>query len=774
MSSFSCHISVTAVWEGIQIMEQLELLAPAGSYETMLAAIHAGADAVYAGGSRFSARAYADNFTDDELLRAIDYSHLKGKKIMLAVNTLLKNPEAEELCEWLSPFYEAGIDAVIIQDVGVFSALKRNFPDLPLHASTQMTITSAKGAKLLEQMGAKRAVLARELSLEEIRQIRKETTLELEAFVHGALCYSYSGKCLMSSLIGGRSGNRGKCAQPCRLPYRLTLPDGRIEKESYCLSLKDFCAIDRIPQMAKAGIQSFKIEGRMKQAEYTAGAVRIYRKYLDLFLEGKNSDGHTVSDRDHQALLDCGNRSGFTSLYLSGQTGKEMLSGGCPSHTKADRPSVPGETCVTKEQKEPIQAKLILEYGKPSRLHLKWRQFEADAKGEPVEKAQTQALTESEAAKKTAALGNTFYEIGSLETEIGENLFVPGGMLKKLRREAVKELEKQIFAEYRRQKKNQDPETNLQNPTGFAVMETNLQNPADLSAQNVVWQIPSSSGNQKTNRLSVLVSTAEQLESVLAHNFVNRIYLSADLWKDHVQTPQTLLKKCGGADRNVQIFCALPDIIRQSAVSWMETYWEAICQTAGNGFLANSYDAVGFLLQKGILPERIVLDNSIYHYSEEAASYLYDNGFFELTVPAELNAQELKHRDLSRSELIVYGKQPLMYSAQCLLKNYASCKKKDSVLKLTDRKKKQFTVHTHCTFCYNTVYNYAPLFLLHRAQEIRQLHLQGYRMDFTEENKDQVNALLDGFYREFYNGEKVWPEQYLKEYTNGHWKRGVD
>ncbi|MCI8993775.1 MAG: U32 family peptidase [Eubacterium sp.] len=728
--------------------ENLELLAPAGSYETMVAAIRAGADAVYAGGSRFSARAYADNFTDEQLLRAIDYAHLKGKKIMLAVNTLMKDPEMEELCEWISPFYEAGLDAAIIQDIGVFSVLKENFPGLPLHASTQMTITSANGAKLLERMGAVRAVLARELSLDEIRKIREQTSLELEAFVHGALCYCYSGKCLMSSLIGGRSGNRGKCAQPCRLPYRLTLPDGQTEKETYCLSLKDFCAIGQLPQMVEAGIQSFKIEGRMKQAEYTAGVVSVYRKYLDCILQGKNTDPYTVSAKDYQALLDCGNRNGFTNRYLSGQTGKEMLSGDCPSHIKRTENSAAEKKVLTSEQKEPLYAKLTLAYKKPTRLCLRFGRFETVVEGEPAERAQTQAISEEEAVKKIAALGTTFFEIGSLETDIEEDLFVPGGVLKKLRRDAVKELEQQIFTDYRRQARRPLSKDKPQTQTG--------------------------SWHGKTGRLSVLVSTKEQLDAVWECGFVNRIYLSADLWKDYVQTPPALTENYGRTEQNPEVFCAFPDIICQSTVLWLEKYWDSICKMAENGFLANSYDAIGFLLQKGVAPDRIVPDSTIYHYSEKAAEYLYRNGFSNLTVPVELNYQELKHRSLGRSELIIYGKQLLMYSTQCLLKNYGVCKNKDAVLTLTDRKKKKFCVHTHCTFCYNTIYNYAPLFLLHHAQEIRSLHLQGYRIDFLEETKEQVNALLDGFFRSFYKGETLLPKQYAAEYTNGHWKRGVD
>ena len=262
--------------------------------ESIRAAVHAGADAVYAGGRLFGARAYADNPEKDALLEVIDYCHLYGVKLYLTVNTLLKEYELTQMLpEYLAPIYEHGVDAVLVQDFGVFHFLKHAFPDLPLHASTQMTVTGPDGVRLLKEMGAERVVLSRELSLAEIQAIRKKCDVELETFVHGALCYCYSGKCLMSSMIGGRSGNRGRCAQPCRLPWDLYESQDSVRgrrslndpSQQYLLSPKDICTLRLLPELIDAGISSLKIEGRMKSPEYTAGVTAMYRKYIDLYLE---------------------------------------------------------------------------------------------------------------------------------------------------------------------------------------------------------------------------------------------------------------------------------------------------------------------------------------------------------------------------------------------------------------------------------------------------------------------------------------------------------
>ncbi len=306
--------------------KKLEVLAPAGSFESLRAAVNAGADAVYMGGSRFGARAYAQNPEGENLLAAIDYAHLHGVRLYLTVNTLLKTRELEqELYDYLLPCYEHGLDAVLVQDMGVLKAVREWFPDLPVHASTQMTLNGVGGVKVLKELGAERAVLSRELSLNEIAVISRETGMELETFVHGALCYCYSGQCLFSSILGGRSGNRGRCAQPCRLAYSAVDEKGKnLTGEQTLLSPKDICALDLIPEIAKAGVYSLKIEGRMKRPEYTAGVVRIYRKYVDQYLQ-YGEENYKVVEADRRELLLLFNRDGFSEGYYRQHNGKNMM-----------------------------------------------------------------------------------------------------------------------------------------------------------------------------------------------------------------------------------------------------------------------------------------------------------------------------------------------------------------------------------------------------------------------------------------------------------------
>lgn len=345
----------------------IELLAPGGSYEGLVAAVNAGADAVYMGGQRFGARAYAQNPEEQELLSAMDYCHLHDRKLYLTVNTLLKEQELEgELYDYLLPLYEHGLDAVLVQDFGVFRFIKRNFPDLPLHASTQMTITGINGARMLKEMGAERIVPARELTLEEIRGIHREVDIEIECFVHGALCYCYSGQCLMSSLIGGRSGNRGRCAQPCRLPYDLYRDSVKQNKnnERYLLSLKDICTLELLPDLMEAGVCSFKIEGRMKRPEYAAGVTEIYRRYIDTYLKNGRKD-YRVDPGDERILMDLYNRGGFSEGYYRTYNGKKMMAMERPNHwgTPAARVIGGKKDEIHLEALEPLWEKDALEAG---------------------------------------------------------------------------------------------------------------------------------------------------------------------------------------------------------------------------------------------------------------------------------------------------------------------------------------------------------------------------------------------------------------------------
>lgn len=350
---------------------QIEILAPAGSYESMKAAMNAGCDAVYIGGSSFGARAYANNLEEEALLHAINEAHIRDKRLYLTVNTLIKEQEREEkLYHFLEKFYHAGLDAVIVQDVGVMHFIHRHFPKLPIHASTQTTLTMAQGAELLRDTGVTRIVTARELSLKEIRTIRDNTNLEIETFVHGALCYCYSGQCLMSSMIGGRSGNRGRCAQPCRMPYQFYSGDSKIssEKERYLLSPKDINTTALIPELIEAGIDSFKIEGRMKRPEYTAGVSAMYRKYVDYYLEYGNDKfraylNSSSYQQEMNELQDLYNRGGFSQGYGNTYHGKSMMSLIRPNHSGVYVGDVTGRngSQVSIQLKEKINAQDILE-----------------------------------------------------------------------------------------------------------------------------------------------------------------------------------------------------------------------------------------------------------------------------------------------------------------------------------------------------------------------------------------------------------------------------
>ena len=315
-------------------MKELELLAPAGSLKTLKAVIHAGADAVYLGGSMFGARAYANNFNEEELLEAIRFGHIHGRKIILAVNTLLKEYELGQLYDYLRPYYEAGVDAVIVQDMGVMEFIKTHFPNLPIHTSTQMTITNVEGARLLKEQGVERVVTAREMSLEEIQRIHDEVGVELESFIHGALCYCYSGQCLFSSIIGGRSGNRGRCAQPCRLSYEVLQGEKSLtgHHATPILSLKDMCTLPFLYELADHGVYSFKIEGRMKTALYVAVVTRTYREAIDDYYTSKELY-ESKMEHYREEIAACTFRQ-FTTGFYYGKPNEETQIYDCNSYVK--------------------------------------------------------------------------------------------------------------------------------------------------------------------------------------------------------------------------------------------------------------------------------------------------------------------------------------------------------------------------------------------------------------------------------------------------------
>ena len=516
-------------------MKELELLAPAGSLKTLKAVIHAGADAVYLGGSMFGARAYANNFNEEELLEAIRLGHIHGRKIILAVNTLLKEYELGQLYDYLHPYYEAGLDAVIVQDMGVMEFIKTHFPNLPIHTSTQMTITNVEGARLLKEQGVERVVTAREMSLEEIQRIHDEVGVELESFIHGALCYCYSGQCLFSSIIGGRSGNRGRCAQPCRLSYEVLQGEKSLtgHHATPILSLKDMCTLPFLYELADHGVYSFKIEGRMKTPEYAAGVVSIYRKYMDSYLDGSRIP---VEKKDIRALLELGNRGGFTNGYYYHHNDSDMLSGESASHNKSEgvlQDNIRREYVDT-ELKEKIKGKLILNKECPAKIEVQYGKIKVSYQGDMVLVAQNRPLTEEVVTEKITKTGNTPFVFENLEVTMDDDIFMPVNQLNQLRRGALEALEEALLKPYERTLpelvETSSAETDRQT-TGNAIKEK------QISGQSLSQTSGQQSAGSSTE-VRVLIEDAEQLPAVLKADFVDTVYLDCMLY-----TRENLIRK---------------------------------------------------------------------------------------------------------------------------------------------------------------------------------------------------------------------------------------
>ena len=782
--------------------KKVEILSPAGSYESLKAAVAAGADAVYIGGSRFGARAFADNLEEASLLEAIDYVHLHGKQIYLTVNTLLKEREMEqELYEYLLPYYRQGLDAVIVQDIGVLKFVREQFPNLPVHASTQMTITNVSGAKFLESLGVERVVTAREMTLPEIAEIAKETTLEIESFVHGALCYCYSGQCLYSSLIGGRSGNRGQCAQPCRLPYKVN------GKTSYVMSLKDMCALELIPDLIEAGIYSFKIEGRMKKPEYVAAVTSIYRKYVDLYLE-KGRAGFHVTKEDKEILMDLYNRGGFHSGYYKTWNGKEMLSLKRPNHAgvpavqilkqqgkevkikalvdlhKGDILELPDQEnytlgkaveagtttsvsvkckkplskgmiwnrtrneellCMLREQiverkvQEKINGKLILSSGNRAKLELNYGGIHVCLEGEEVQEALNQPMESGRIEKQMRKTGNTGFVFDHLDIELEGNIFVPMQALNELRRQGIEKLETAILTQYRR---------------------------SDVSFQMEKY-IPEQVEETPVIGLYVYVEQREQLETALKCSSVVRIYVDCNIIRNAWKNPelQDMVKRTKDAGK--EFYFAMPYIFRKETKSQYENFF---ADMQFDGVLIRNYESFAFVKEKA--PDlQVVMDCNMYEFNREAKRFWKEQNVQGLTAPLELNYRELQELGIQDCELIVYGYLQMMVSAQCVRKTTGACTKTPGYLQMTDRKNKEFTVKNCCDYCYNVIYNAEALSLLDQQEEIQTLSPKVLRLHFTIESEEETKKVLYCFEDVFVKHRET--EKLAGTYTRGHFKRGI-
>ncbi len=740
-----------------------ELLAPAGSLAILEAAIQAGADAVYAAGDRFGARAYAKNFTQEEMLAAIDYVHIRGKRLYLTVNTLLKGQEIRELYDYLCPLYEAGLDAVIVQDIGVMHFVRQHFPQMPIHASTQMTVTGAYGAKLLLGHGCSRIVTARELSLAEISHIYQTTGAEIESFIHGALCYCYSGQCLMSSMIGGRSGNRGRCAQPCRLPYGLqkTLQEPAPKRQGhYPLSLKDLCAIELIPELVQSGVHSFKIEGRMKQEGYVAGVTHIYRKYLDLYEKDPHGD-YSVSSEDYQMLLDLGNRSGFTDGYYKKHNGRDMVTFLKPSHEKNGNGHWQSDGGPAKVGKEKINGILRISINNPLSLVLEYKGIKAEIKGATVQKAQKQPLARESVLGRMQKTGNTPFEFARLQVEMEEGSFVPAGDLNRLRREAIEKLTSLVLGPYKR--KATGP---LQEGDASPGREAGSWKAGIFAADgNAAPKLP-------RMRLFALAGTAGQYQAILGQPEAERVYLESFALK-HGQLCKELKHLASQAHaKGKECYLALPHIFRMQAAGWYAANWQGISGAGADGYLIRNLEELSFLREMGVPSAQIQGDANLYTFSNEAVRGWREMSLCSYTLPVELNAKELQNLNCANGEIVLYGYQPLMLTAQCLHKNTEGCNRKEAVSYLKDRLGKLFPVKNHCEYCYNIIYNISPLSLLHQLGEVQALHPASARLSFTIESTEEIERIF-AYYRQAKAG-KLDKGHYLKDFTNGHFKRGVE
>lgn len=782
-------------------VKKVEVLAPAGSYESMEAAFAAGADAVYIGGSRFGARAYADNPDEEMLCRGIDYAHLHGRRLYMTVNTLFKEQELRELPEYLLPYYRRGLDAVIVQDLGAMALMQKYFPKLPIHASTQMTITGVYGARKLKELGASRVVTARELSLEEIRRIHHQVDVEIESFVHGALCYCYSGQCLMSSLIGGRSGNRGRCAQPCRLPYEVWQKGKKLNKkqDAFILSMKDLCTLDLLPDILEAGVYSLKIEGRMKSPRYTAGVTSVYRKYVDRYLSC-GREGYRVESRDKQMLLDLFDRGGFTEGYYTQHNGRAMLAlKEKPAFRQVDPQLLADidQKWVKKKLQEPIAGHLTLVPGKAARLVLTKKtekqqsgeqKIRVEVFGQEVQAAQKQPMSREGISRQLNKTGNTPFYFSELEIELCGNVFLPLQALNELRRKGLEALENQVLSACFRE---EEPDSGCEIPeSGNTVKKDSNGYPCSKEPDGGIL----CAAHAKKGKPYFVVSIEEryQLSPVLAREEIDEVYLDAsgfgaEVWKETVDVCHEKKKKC---------FLLMPEIFRQEAVLYFGKNRTFLFNAGFDGLVVRNLEEAEWIKMQEqdqertqkqspvktsprVLPRStgnkswiLVFDASLYTWNFRAVQVMKEAGADRISIPVELNAREMRERGTAGQELLIYGRLPVMVSAQCVQKTLQGCSCKPSALWLKDRTGKEMLVKNRCRYCYNTIYNASPLSLLGQERLVEELNPASLRLHFTNETQEEVKKLLEVFMDGFcYHQSAVFP---LPEFTRGHMKRGVE
>lgn len=783
-------------------MRKIELLAPAGSLESLYAAVQSGADAVYLGGSKFSARAYASNFDEENMIKVIDYCHLYGVKVYITINTLIKEKELKEAIEYVNFLYKIGVDALIVQDLGLVSLIKANFPDFELHASTQMTVHNGEGALFLKEQGFKRIVLSRELSLKEIEHISKGLGVETEIFVHGALCICYSGQCLMSSMIGGRSGNRGRCAQPCRLPYTLINRNTNKKKEAYVLSPKDICTLEDLKAIMESGTSSLKIEGRMKRPEYVAGVVDVYRRAVESVYENEDFD----FEEENKKLLQLFNREGFSKAYLFGNSGRDMMAYKYPKNTGVFLGSA-----VTSDLVE-LEAAIALGDGvrtdeegfTVSKIIKDGREVEEANKGDkvkllPVKYKKGEELYKTADSRLLEELGQFYsnYYGRKIELKLSVNFRAQETLTLKT---SFQGREFSVTGEI--------VQTALKKPVEREKLSENLRKSGDTPFRfsNIEYEIfeegflPVSAINAARRELVEVLEKyiieSSRKESNDTITYAERKALKKQLPKVVVVASNIEHIKAF-KDSAIEGVLAVDPFKRQNLLDLediVKNYSNNLYIRVPN-IIKGEFDYVVKLIEKhidvikGIVTSNLGIINKFRDkvsiigdyktniFNSEALKF-YTDIIQGTAVSVELNKGELQQVVKGNADAVqikLYGKEELMVSEYCPIgsmfggkSNSDFCKENCAVgnYALIDRKDESFILRTD-KFCRSYIYNSVPTNLIPHIEEFKSMGIESFRLDFIDESYEETLKLLRAF------KENKWEHEYTG-FTRGHYKRGVE
>ena len=693
----------------------LELLSPAGSLDALHAAVCNGADAVYLGAEGFNARAGARNFTLDELPEAVRYCHVRGVRVYLTLNTLVTDRELPKVAEHITAAARAGVDALIVQDLGVAALSRQIAPQLALHASTQLTVHSLEGVRELAALGFSCVVLSRELPREEIAYICRNSPVRIEVFVHGALCLCYSGQCYMSAVIGRRSGNRGQCAQPCRLPYGY----GRFENR-YPMSLKDNCLIRYLGELARMGVASLKLEGRMKRPEYVAIVTGIYRAALD---------GREVRSSDLSALRAAFSREGFTEGYYLGRTGPQMFGTRQPERPDRELLAAARATYENLEpQRVPVDFYAIVAHGQNAMLAVQ----DADGhicqtQGAVPQDAEHRALTQDELAARLSKTGGTPYAARSVRSVVDPGLTLPAAEINRMRREVLAHLS---AVRARR------PAPQL--------LSYHALPPVLGTRAAPVFTVSVLSAGQITGRLL-------RLKPAVLYVPLSEIAARPDFFRS-LAARQTLA-------------VVLPRIVWDSETRRLLDALDLAASLGIRRALTGNVGQLSLLRSRGM---EAAGDFGLNLTNSRAASELRDLGLCSLTASFELTLPQL--RDLSKplpTEMLVYGRLPLMLTENCLIRNRTGeCSCGAGPVKLIDRKGEEFRIVRDCGTCRSVVLNGKKLYLLDKREDLRRFGLWALRLQFTTENPSEIDKVLMD-----YQGRAVFD---AGSYTRGLYSRGVE